>query len=105
MEEMESEKIVASAARLLRETRLERGISQRQLADTAGVNPAVVNRVERGRDARLSTYAKLFAGLGFAARLRLEDWGEEGAAFLSEEAGRRRERRLEGLCTGKRRFY
>lgn len=33
---------------LLRQLREYRGISQRHLADTAGVNRSVVNRVERG---------------------------------------------------------
>ncbi|MCX5794290.1 MAG: helix-turn-helix transcriptional regulator [Elusimicrobia bacterium] len=45
----------------LKELRLDRGISQRQLADQAGVNASVVHRAERGEDAKLSTWGKLFA--------------------------------------------
>jgi transcriptional regulator with XRE-family HTH domain len=93
------------AAALLKELRQERGISQRQLADEAGVDPALVNRVERGRDARLSTWVKLFEGLGYRLNFEVIELCEEGAEFLSEEAERRREGRREGLCTGKRRFY
>ena len=93
------------AAALLKELRHERGISQRQLADAASVDPALVNRVEHGRDARLSTWVKLFEGLGYRLSFEVTELCEEAGEFLSEEAERRRERRLEGLCTGKRRWY
>lgn len=102
---MESEKILPYAAGLLQELRAGRGISQRQLADEAGVDPGLVNRVERGRDARLSTWAKLFEGLGYRLRFEMIELCEEGAELLSDESERRKARRLEGLCTGKRRWY
>jgi transcriptional regulator with XRE-family HTH domain len=102
---MGHEEAVLKAASLLKELRHERGISQRQLADEAGVNPAQVNRVERGRDARLSTWARLFEGLGYRLTLETAELCEEAPELLAEEAERRRERRLEGLCTGKRRYW
>jgi transcriptional regulator with XRE-family HTH domain len=90
---------------LLKELREERGISLRQLADNAGVDVSVAARAERGADARVSTWEKLFEGLGCFLLVETPERSDEEAEFLSEEAERRRERRLEGLCAGKRRFY
>ena len=53
--------------------------------DEAGVNPALVNRVERGRDARLSTWAKLFEGLGY--RFAATELCEEAADLLGQGCG------------------
>lgn len=84
--------------------RRERGMSQLHLADSAGVNPSVVSRAERGRDARVTTWEKLFDGLGYHLHIGTREQCEESVDFLLEEADLRRERRNEGLCTGKRRF-
>jgi transcriptional regulator with XRE-family HTH domain len=92
------------AGRQLRELRLERRISQRQLADEAGVDSSLVTRVERGQDARLSTWTKLFEGLGYRLKLEPQELCEEAADLLTEEAERRAKRRDEGLCAGKRRW-
>ena len=92
-------------AELLKNLRKERGISQLQLADHVGVNSSVVSRAESGHDARISTWEKLFIGLGYELLLDTAELSEEGTDFLLEEAALRRERRLEGLCTGKRRYY
>lgn len=89
---------------LLRKLRQERGISQRQLADSIGVNHSVVGRAERGVDARLSTWERLFEGLGYRLSWDAQELAEEAQDLLSEEAERRSERNREGLCTGKRRF-
>lgn len=62
-------------------------------------------RVEHGRDARFSTWAKLFAALGYRLRLDVTELCEESADLLSEETERRQERRLDGLCTARRRFW
>ncbi len=91
-------------AALLKRLRGERGISQLQLANFAGVNASIVNRAERGRDARLSTWEKLFTGLGWHLLLDATELSEEAADLHLDEALRRRERRREGLCVGKRRF-
>lgn len=102
---MEFQKTVAAAAALLKELREDRGISLRQLADEAGVNVSVAQRAESGGDAKLSTWEKLFDGLGYDLKLDAQEQCEEAASLLSEEADRRAERRREGLCAGKRRFY
>lgn len=74
---------------LLRTLRRERRISQRQLADEAGVNPSVVNRAERGGDALLSTWDRLFRGLGHRLCFDTEELCEEAAELLAEEAAAR----------------
>jgi transcriptional regulator with XRE-family HTH domain len=102
---MDAAQAVSRAAARLRELRLERGISQRQMADEAGVNRALANRVERGRDARLSTWAKLLEGLGYRMVIDVIELCEESEDMLKREAGRRWERNRDGLCAGKRRFY
>lgn len=91
-------------ASLLKQLRQDRDVSQLQLADQAGVNASVVNRAERGRDARLSTWDKLFESLGYHLLFEATELAEEAGDLLAEEAERRRENRAEGLCTGKRRF-
>lgn len=96
---------VSRAAKLLKELREARGISLRQHADHSGVNVSVVSRAERGEDAKLSTWSRLFASLGYRWLWDVTELAEEIPDLLAEEADRRRERRLEGLCTGKRRFY
>lgn len=102
---MDYEEASLRAGRQLRDLRLERKISQRQLADEAGVHHSLVARVESGRDARLTTWAKLFEGLGYRLNLETQELCEEAADLLSEESARRDQRRLDGLCTGKRRWY
>lgn len=87
------ESAVSRLAALLKELRQERGISQRQLADHAGVHASVVNRAERGADAKLSTWDKLFQGLGYRLLWKTTELSEEAADLLGEEADRRLERR------------
>ena len=84
-------------AELLKRLRMERGISQLQLADTAGVNRSVVSRAERGQDARLSTWIRLFEGAGHRLLFDTIELSEEAAGLHSEEAERRRDRRRWGL--------
>ena len=92
-------------AALLKELRQQRGISLRQPAAEAGVNPSVVSRAESGADAKLSTWATLFEALGYRLLWDTAELCEEAGDLLSEETERRRERQQEGLCAGKRRFY
>lgn len=80
-------------ASLLKRLRKDRRISQLQLADHAGVNASVVNRAERGQDARLSTWNKLFEGLGYRLSIDAEEHSEEAADLLREESEARRARR------------
>ena len=47
----------------LRELRIQRALSQRELARVAGIRPGTVNRVEAGHPTRLSTIAAIAAAL------------------------------------------
>jgi predicted transcriptional regulator len=80
-------------AELLRKLRKERRVSQLQLADSARVRHSVVQRAERGVDARLSTWRKLFEGLGYYLRIDVQETCEEVGDLLTEEQDRRRIRR------------
>lgn len=101
---MDDKNDVARMAALLRKLRQERRISLRQLANEAGVGPATAWRAEHGKDAALSTWEKLFSGLGYRLIWGYMELAEEAGDRLSEEAAARRERRHEGLCAGKWRF-
>ena len=91
-------------ASLLKQLRQDRRISQLQLADQAGVDASVVNRAERGKNAKLATWEKLFDGLGYRLLIEATELAEETGELLIEEADRRRENRRQGLCAGKRRY-
>ena len=86
----------------LQELRIERRISRKQLADEAGVNVSQVSRVETGRDVRISTLLKIYAGLGYYIQFELQEICEEVGELLSTESWQRRERREAGLLMGKR---
>ena len=83
---MDAGTLILRMASLLKRSRQQRGISQLQLADQAGVNPSVVNRAERGRDAKLSTWEKLFEGLGHRLVIDVPELCEEAQDLLVEEA-------------------
>jgi hypothetical protein len=89
---------------VLKRLRRGRRMSKRHLADSALVNISVVHHAEKGRDSRLSTWIKLFSGLGYRLMINYEEFGEEGEDLIEEERSLRRDRRTEGLCTGKRRW-
>jgi transcriptional regulator with XRE-family HTH domain len=98
------EETIAAAGARLRATRRDRGISQRQLADIVGMDSSMVSRLERGHDAQLSTWLRVYAGLGQTIGIEVTELCEEEESWLAEEAERRRVRINDGLCTGKRRF-
>lgn len=102
---MLNESLVARLADLLVRLRKERRISRLQLADETELSSSVVYGAECGRDARLSTWERLFRGLGYRLDFEAVELAEETQDLLEEEAGRRWERRNDGLCAGKRRFY
>lgn len=83
---------------VFRRLREERHVSQLQVADSAGVRASVVHRAERGADAQLSTWVKLFHGLGYVLLFDFFESGEEAQDAVVEEAAARRERRFKGLC-------
>ena len=94
---MDFKETIVRVAGLLKELRRKRGISQRQLADESGVDRSVVNRAESGEnDAQISTWAKLFQGLGYRLILDVEELCEESADLLAEHAEQRREKRRAG---------
>jgi transcriptional regulator with XRE-family HTH domain len=93
---------VAEHGARLKELRRERRISRNQLADEAGVNVSQVWRVESGRDSQLSTFLKLYAGLGYGVKFELFEFCDEAGDLLDEESQRRKDRRLAGMLSGKR---
>jgi transcriptional regulator with XRE-family HTH domain len=48
----------------VRELRIEKALSQRELARIAGIRPGTVNRVEQGLPTRLATIAAIALALG-----------------------------------------
>ncbi|MEJ0010881.1 MAG: helix-turn-helix transcriptional regulator [Alphaproteobacteria bacterium] len=48
MRDKDAEKIAATLARLLREKRLEEGLSHQTLADLSGVSRSMISRMESG---------------------------------------------------------
>jgi transcriptional regulator with XRE-family HTH domain len=77
--------------------RQERRISLRQVADGTRVNVSVAARAERGLDAKLSTWERLFYGVRYGVVVDFHELCEEVDDLISEERWRRRERQLEGL--------
>ncbi len=93
--------IRASPGEQLYALRCERRVSQRVLAALAGVTPAAVCRLEAGRDARLSTWRRLFQALGYYAPLVPVSSCEDADDWCIEEMERREERMLAQLRAGR----
>lgn len=72
-------------------------MSQRHLADSAAVSPSIVSRAERGGELVLSTWEKLFNGLGDYLLLDSTRSSEDAEGLIIEQGEARRERRREGL--------
>jgi transcriptional regulator with XRE-family HTH domain len=65
------------AGNLLRLARMRSGLSQRQLAEAAGVPQSTVARIETHRQQpTLPLMARLFAAAGLELRTRLEDYDD-----------------------------
>jgi len=65
------------AGNLLRLARMRSGLSQRQLAEAAGVPQSTVARIETYRQQpTLPLLARLFAAAGLELRTRLEDYDD-----------------------------
>ena len=57
--------------KFIREARLEKGLTQKQLAETTGINQADISRLENGTaNPSLRTLKRLAAGLGMKLELR-----------------------------------
>lgn len=95
--------VQAEPGRLLFALRRERRISQRHLADEAGLDHADVCRIESGADARLSTWKRLFRALGYDLTLVPASYAEETGDLLTEAKGARWRRQQDGLLWGRRR--
>ena len=101
---MDIDQTTDDLAMKLWQLRTDRGMSQLHLADQAGVKASVVNRAERGRDTQISTWKKLFRALGYRLLFDVIETSEDYGEYLAHHAELRRQRRREGLLTGKRRF-
>ena len=75
----------------LRAHRLSLGVSQRLLARESGVHQSVISDLERGADARWTTWKRLFSALGFRAAL-LPEATDDTEDFLQDEIQRRKDR-------------
>ncbi|WP_082282014.1 helix-turn-helix transcriptional regulator [Mycobacterium colombiense] len=60
---------LASVGDAVRDARRERGWSQTQLGDEAGVSRPTIARVERGDDVSVATLAKVTAAVGLTVRI------------------------------------
>lgn len=58
---------------VIQSARLERGWSQTELGDRAGVSRPTIARIERGNDVSTATLAKVAAALGLSVELERED--------------------------------
>jgi len=79
---------------LLLETLRERqGLSKRHVADGAGLSVSMVHRAEKGQDCRLTTWAKLFAGVGYVLLIDHLEIDETVPDMIAEERDERLEKR------------
>ena len=76
----------------LRALRRAQRLSQRHLAEKAGVDQSVVGDLERGADGRWSTWMRLFDVFGYQAVPLPVTYSEEAEQLLREERAERRER-------------
>lgn len=60
---------LASAGDAVRDARRERGWSQTQLGEEAGVSRPTIARIERGDDVSVATLAKVTAAVGLTVRI------------------------------------
>ena len=93
--------IDAKPGEKLRALRQDRRVSQAQLAQEAGLAQSVVCRLEKGADARLSTWKALFEALGYYAVLTPFPVAEEIEDLLNEGRERRQQRAEDGRAAGR----
>lgn len=60
---------LASAGDAVRDARRERGWSQTQLGEEAGVSRPTIARIERGDDVSVATLAKVTAAVGLTVKI------------------------------------
>src|SRR2546429_1344758 len=87
----------STGAALLQLARLKAGLTQRELAERAGVPPTMISAYERGkRQPTLDTLLRLLKAAGFELRMHLEPYDRHDDVLADIEAarsGRERARR------------
>jgi transcriptional regulator with XRE-family HTH domain len=77
------------AGNLLRLARMRRGLSQRQLAEAAGVPQSTIARIETHRQQpTLLLLTRLLAAADLELRTRLEDYDDQDDVLDARRAGR-----------------
>lgn len=92
LEKVPSDWREASPGEQLSALRRSRRVSQRHLAEVSGVDQADISRLERGADARLTTWKRLFSALGYDSVLLPLHSCEDTAGLLDHQSMERQER-------------
>ncbi len=66
-----SEQIEAALCKRLENVRLSRNITQKQLADKAGVSPRTIGRLEKGQGVSVDTFIRVLTALGIQQNLEV----------------------------------
>jgi transcriptional regulator with XRE-family HTH domain len=85
--------VLARLGERLKQVRLRRDLTQRELATEAGVGATTVERIESGKSVTLANFVRVLGALGLQDELL--DLAPEPSlrpAELAEQAGRRRQR-------------
>jgi transcriptional regulator with XRE-family HTH domain len=78
-----------TASAFLQLARLEAGLSQRELAEQAGVTQSEIARIESGkREPSIPTLQKILAGAGLELRFRLEKVDDHDRVLKARHARR-----------------
>jgi transcriptional regulator with XRE-family HTH domain len=78
-----------TASAFLQLARLEAGLSQRELAQRAGVTQSEIARIESGRrEPSIPTLQKILAGAGLELRFRLEKLDDHDRVLAARHARR-----------------
>jgi transcriptional regulator with XRE-family HTH domain len=96
------EQVPSTATALLQLARLKAGLTQRELAEQAGVPTTMISAYERGkRQPTLETLLRLLRAAGFELRMHLEPYDSHDDVLADLEAARsdqeraRRDREIE----------
>lgn len=58
---------------LLKENRIKLNLTQKQLAEKSGISYVSINRIENGKNPRLSVVSKLFEAMGKTLQITTEE--------------------------------
>ena len=91
----EAERLPSLSSALLQLARLKAGISQRELAERAGVPVSMISAYERDqRQPTLTTLLRLLRGAGFDLRMHLAAYDPHDDVLAALEASRSESERL-----------